>query len=112
MKITEKQLRRLVRESIKEKLNQIGDDKLFESSDFTARRQIMAAAGSTAMGFENEIVKLLGLVKPDNLEAHLQKKYLDIVNDMKGKITSAVAEAVNKMATLPRASENNEATSE
>lgn len=108
MKITETQIRKLVKEAIQEKLNQIKDEKLFESSDFTARRQIMAAAGSTAMSFENEIVKLLGLVKPDNLEPHMQKKYLDIVNDMKSKITSAVAEAVNKMATLPRVNENSE----
>lgn len=103
MKITENEIRELVREAIRNKLN--GENKqinLNESSDFTARRQIVSAAASSAMSFENEIIKLLNLVPPDELNVTMQQQFLEVVNEMKNKMIEAVAKAVTDLARFPR----------
>ena len=102
MKITEKEIKELVREAVKQKLKNIKAASLQESSDFTAKRQIIHSAGQTAMGFEAEILKLMNIQSPDELPVHLQQKYLEIAEDMKRKMISAVEEAVNRLSLFPR----------
>lgn len=97
MKITEKELRKIVKEAVQKKLSMIN-----EGNDFTAKRQIVLAAGNTSMSFETEIVKLLDLVAPDDLPDEAQKMYYQVVEDMKSKFVEAVTEAVNKLSKFPR----------
>jgi hypothetical protein len=92
--ITEKEIRQIVRKVLRKKLN--------ESSDFTARRIIQQQAMNTSMEFEKEIVSQLGLTPPDTLAPHVQKKYFEIVEEMKAAIIKAVQTAVTRMAYLPR----------
>jgi hypothetical protein len=99
MKISNKEIRDLVREAVKE---HIKENKLNESSDFSAKRQIIHAAAQTVMNFENEIVKLLNIKSPDELHPTLQQSYLDIAEELKHTVISAVAEAVKKFSLLPR----------
>lgn len=94
MKITEKELRDLVNEAI--------STKLTENRDFTAKRQIVQAAQTASMSFENEISTLLDLVPPDDLNPVLQKAYFEIVEQMKLEIVHSVSEAVTKLSRLPR----------
>lgn len=103
IKVTEKELKQLVREAVKK---QIKSDMLNESSDFTAKRQIIHAAMQAVMNFENEIVKLLDIQSPDEMPEHLQHRYLEIAEDLKSTVVSAVAEAVKRFSVLPRNSDN------
>lgn len=94
MKITEKELRELVSEAI--------SNKLTENRDFTAKRQIVQAAQTASMSFENEMNNLLDLVPPDDLNPVLQKAYFEVVEEMKLEIVRCVSEAVTKLSRLPR----------
>ena len=102
IKVTDKEIRELVREAVKE---QIKSGKLNESSDFTAKRQIIHAAMQAVMNFENEIVKLLDIQSPDEMPEHLQHRYLEIAEDLKSTVVAAVAEAVKRFSILPRNSD-------
>ena len=95
MKITEKELREMVQEALKAKL-------LEEGTDFTAKRQIMHSAQNASMSFESEIVSLLNLSKPDDMQPHLQKAYFAVVQDMEQQIRDAVTAAVQKLVGFPR----------
>lgn len=99
IKVTEKELQELVREAVSEQLKNVS---LKESSDFTAKRQIIHAAMQAVMNFENEIIKLLDIQSPDEMPEHLQQKYLEIAEDLKNKVVAAVAEAVKRFSLLPR----------
>lgn len=98
MKITDDELRMMVREAVQKKIA-----GLKEASDFSARRQIVHSAEKASMDFEKEIVGLLGLVKPDEMPPALQKQYFVVVERMKEKIRSAVMEATRDLAKLPKA---------
>lgn len=102
MKISDNELRTMVREAIQKKLA-----SLKEARDFSARRQVVHSAQQASMEFENEIVGLLNVVKPDELPPALQKQYYFIVEQMKDKIVSAVMEATRELARLPK-NENRE----
>jgi len=97
MKITDDELRLMVREAVQKKVA-----KLKEASDFTARRQIVHSAEKASMDFEKEIVGLLNLVKPDEMPPALQKQYFYIVEQMKDEIKSAVMKATRDLAKLPK----------
>jgi len=97
MKITDQELRNLVREVVRSKISVIK-----EGVDFTARRQVVQSAQNASMSFENEIVGLLGLESPDLLPQDLQKKYYVIVDQMKDQIVSAVMEATRELAKFPK----------
>jgi len=97
MKITDQELRKLVREVVQKKI-----DVIREGADFTARRQVVQSAQKASMNFENEIVGLLGLESPDNLPTDLQKKYYVVVNKMKDDVVSAVMEATRELARFPK----------
>jgi len=101
MKITDQELRKIVREVVRKKVA-----KLKEGSDFTARRQVVHSAEAASMNFEQEIVKLLGLEHPDSLSPELQKRYYLIVDTMKDKIKSAVMEATRELAAFPKPRED------
>jgi hypothetical protein len=97
MKISKQTLEALVNEAVAKKMATIK-----ESSDYTAKRQIIHSAQQASMEFENEIASLLNLVTPDELPGHLQREHLEIAETMKGEIVKAVADAVTKFAHLPR----------
>lgn len=99
MKITETELRKLVKEAVQEAVK---TDVLEEGADFTAKRQIIHSAQSAAMDFEGEIVNLLNLARPDDMPSHLQKAYFKVVKEMEQEIVLAVSEAVQKLAGFPR----------
>lgn len=103
MKITEKQLRELIREAIKGKLA-----FLKEGNDFTAKRHIINSAMNTSMSFESEIVKLLDLVAPDELPPEVQKKYYSVVKVMEQEFVYAVTKAVETLSRFPRNSNKGE----
>jgi polyhydroxyalkanoate synthesis regulator phasin len=96
VKITKKELQKLIDEAVKAKL------ALNESTDFSAKRQIVHSAQHASMEFEREITKALGLVEPDKLQPALQKRYFEIAEEMKRGIIKSVVDAVGRFATLPR----------
>ena len=97
MKITEKELRKIIREAVKNKLL-----SLKEGNDFTAKRQIINAAKNTSMSFETEIIKLLDLVQPDELPPDVQEKYYAVVQMMEQEFISTVTKAVEHLSMFPR----------
>lgn len=101
MKITEQELREMVREVVQNKVA-----KLKEGNDFTARRQVVHSAQEASMNFEKEIVGLLGLEHPDSLPPELQKQYYVVVDEMKDKIVSAVMAATRELAKFPKPRED------
>ena len=97
MKISDQELTKIIREAVEKKVSQIK-----EGSDFSARRQIVHSAESASMDFEREIVALLGVKKPDELQSKAQKHYYMSVEKMKEKIVQAVMEATKDLARLPK----------
>ena len=100
MEITEKELRKIIRESIHKKFKQLN-----ESSDFTARREIILAAQDASMNFEKEIVSGLDLVTPDQMKPLVQDQYYEVVKNMENGIVKAVSEAIKKLGGFPRKSQ-------
>jgi hypothetical protein len=92
MKITEKELRKLVQEAVKSKLATLNEGRAF-----SAKRSIAHNAGSAAMAFETDIVKELDLLSPDEMPEKHQQVYLQIMDDMKAEITAAAAKAVDRL---------------
>lgn len=104
MRITEEELKRLIKEAVKKKVA-----ALKESSDFTAKRKIVHSAQQASMEFEGEIKSLLNLVDPDQLNPALQQKYFEIAEEMKAGVVAVVAKAVRRFATMPRNDQGGEA---
>lgn len=100
VKITETELRQLVRESLKKRFEKA---PLNESLALSAKRKLTLSAKEHTMDFEKKIVDTLGLTDPDELSEELQRQYIDIVEEMQNRVVSAVQEAVAKLATFPRA---------
>ena len=92
---TEKELRKLVQEAVRTKLQESG-------ADFSAKRQIIHAAQSASMSFENEIVNALGLKRPDEMHEEAQQAYLKVVKEMERKIVEAVSDALTNLVRFPR----------
>lgn len=101
MKITEEQLRKMIREALKEHPH-FKSRQLQEGSDYTAGRQVILSAQQAAFDFEKEIVKNLGLVNPDDLHPEARKRFNDIVETMKDNIVVAVKDAVDQLTPFPR----------
>lgn len=105
MRITEEQLREMVRSKVQEKLENLkqeGKINLQEASDFTARRKVIQSAQDASMNFENDIINTLGLEHPDNLDDNLQQKYYEIAKSMQDKVVSAAMEAAKYLSSFPR----------
>lgn len=100
MKISEKELRLLVREALKN--NPKVKKHLRESSDYMAGRQVIISAQQASLDFEQEIIKTLGLVNPDDLHPTVRQKFNDVVETMKDDIVKAVKNAVNGLSPFPR----------
>jgi len=95
MKITKKELKKMIREALRNRLQESG-------SDFTAKRQIVAAAQSASMDFEKQIQQLLGLEDPDNMQPELQSRYLAVAKKMSNGIITAVVDATKELSHFPR----------
>lgn len=94
IKMTESELRGLIRESLKRKF-------LKESVALSAKRKLKLLAKEHTMDFEKKIVDTLSLVDPDTLDETLQKQYVDIVEEMQERVVAAVQDAVSKLASFP-----------
>lgn len=97
MKITDKELRKIVREVVLKKVS-----NLKEGNDFTARREVVHTAENASMNFEREIIKLLSLIPPDDLSPRLQKEYYLIVDVMKKQLVDAIMDATRELAKFPK----------
>ena len=97
MKVTEEELKEMIREVVTKNIA-----TLKESSDFTAKRNLIHSAQQASMEFEKEILGTLNLISPDDLPSNLQQKYMEIAEEMKGSVVKVVADAVARFATLPR----------
>jgi hypothetical protein len=105
MKITEQELRELVREALRS--NPKVKKHLKESSDYMAGRQVIISAQQASLDFEQEIIKTLGLVNPDDLHPSVRQKFNDIVETMKDDIVRAVKGAVDGLSPFPRVDDLN-----
>lgn len=105
MKITEAELRQLVREALRN--NPKVKRQLQESSDYMAGRQVIISAQQASLDFEQEIIKTLGLVNPDDLHPSVRQKFNDIVETMKDEIVRAVKAAVDGLSPFPRVDDLN-----
>ena len=97
MKISEKELREIVKKAVKSKLT--------EATDFSARRRILLKAREASMDFEDQIVDYLDLTKPDEMGDDQQRVYHAIAKKMETKIVNAVAETIIELSrsNLPKA---------
>lgn len=73
-----------------------------ESSDYMAGRQVIISAQQASLDFEQEIIKTLGLVNPDDLHPTIRQKFNDVVETMKDDIVRAVKAAVDGLSPFPR----------
>jgi hypothetical protein len=94
VKITEQELRAMIREHLEKRLH--------EATDFSARRAIIHSAEKSSMEFEAEIIGLLGLEKPDTFSPEVQKKYYEVAEEMKDRIVRAVMDATRKLTRFPK----------
>jgi len=76
------------------------------SVKLSAMRVLDAEARKTAMDFEKQMVSELELVDPDDMSPEDQRRYLEAVQAMHAGIVASVVDCVNKIADLPRASED------
>lgn len=93
-KISKTVLETMIKESIKK--------KLLESNNFTALRQLKHQAVSTSMAFESNIQSELNLMDPDQLSPDLQKKYYEIVDQLKDNIVNSVLNTSKLLASFPK----------
>jgi hypothetical protein len=98
MKVSEEELRQMVREVIKKKVA----SRLQEAGDLSAKRWVVHAAEEASMKFEQVIVKTLGLVPPDELPVDYQKQYYAVVEEMKDDIVKAVTKAARDLVKFPK----------
>lgn len=123
IRIEEKKLKKMVEEAIKKHISTLEEnpstvkmtkqqlkemvgallefDLLGKKNPIMAKREIIAMMDSTSRNFEREIIKTFNLKDPDELTPELQRKYLEIVEGMKGKLVSAAMEAVQQLISFP-----------
>ena len=94
MKVKKTELQEMVRKIVQK--------KLFEGTDFSARRRVAALAKNASMEFENTIVSELGVVHPDQLSEPLQRKYYEIVKTMESEIVKSAMDAVSRLTMFPK----------
>jgi hypothetical protein len=102
---------------LKEMVNTIVESRLLKEFDMSgmfpgnnpimAKREIIALMDSTSRNFENEIVKTFRLQNPDSLSPELQRRYLEIVEEMKTKLIQAAMAAVRDLIAFPKQNEGN-----
>lgn len=100
MKVTKEQLQKMITEAILQEFAGVN------GNDFSAKRAIILAAQNASMEFEQEIIKGLDLVHPDQLtNPKLQERYLQVVKSMEKEVVQAVAKAVKQLVAFPRNSQ-------
>jgi hypothetical protein len=98
MKITQKELKEMIREAVAKKI------ALKEgNNDFEAKRKIIHKAQEVSMEFEKEIISLLGLMPPGeyNSKEHLEA-YYNVVKTFETEFVNAVTKVVHQLAKFPR----------
>lgn len=123
IRIEEAQLKKMVQEAIEKHISNLNEnpstvkmtkqqlkemvgallefDLLGKRNPIMAKREIIAMMDSTSRNFEREIIKTFNLRDPDELTPELQRKYLEVVEGMKGKLVSAAMEAVQQLISFP-----------
>lgn len=98
--LSETEIRSLIRKKILEQ------QMIKEGSNISAVRALINQASDSALSFENNIVKTLGLLVVDEMDVNSQRIYLDAMEAMKKKIVSAVIDAVRDVENLPKPQED------
>jgi len=101
--ITESQLREMVSKVVKSRIQEMSTG----GNPIMAKREIIALMDSTSRNFEHEIIKTFNLQNPDTLSPDLQRKYLEIVETMKGELVGAAMQAVQALVAFPKQDEGN-----
>lgn len=94
MKISKIELKEMIRESLKRKLQ--------ESSGFNAKRAIIDIAQGLSRQFETDIIKTLNIQNPDEMSPDVQKAYLAIVEKMKEDFVKAAMGATKELLKFPK----------
>ena len=96
----------LTKSQLKEMVNKVVQERILEfatgENPIMAKREIIALMDSTSRNFENEIVKTFGLQHPDTLATDLQRRYLEIVEQMKAELVGAAMKAVRELIHFPK----------
>jgi len=98
MKITQKELKEMIREAVAKKI------ALNEgSNDFEAKRKIIHKAQEVSMEFEKEIINLLGLISPEEYDSQERlAAYYNVVKTFENEFVNAVTKVVHDLAKFPR----------
>lgn len=75
-------------------------------SAFTAVRNLRVSAQGAALKFEEQIVKELGLLNPDQMDELSQQVYHQATTKLMDVFTSAVVDCVQAMEGLPKATDS------
>lgn len=100
IKMTRQQLKEMV-------VSLLEFDLLGKKNPIMAKREIIALMDATSRNFEREIIKTFNLRDPDELTPELQRKYLEVVEGMKGKLVAAAMEAVQQLISFPTNDDGN-----
>lgn len=101
----------LTKSQLREMVNKVVQERILEfamgENPIMAKREIIALMDSTSRNFENEIVKTFGLQHPDTLATDLQRRYLEIVEQMKAELVGAAMKAVRELIHFPKQEKGN-----
>lgn len=103
IKVTKSQLKEMVAKVVNERLLEFATNE----NPIMAKREIIALMDSTSRNFENEIIKTFGLQHPDSLQTDLQRRYLEIVEQMKAELVGAAMKAVRELIHFPKQEKGN-----
>jgi hypothetical protein len=84
-------------------VDSIGEPSDAPSRDITAERRLRIRARENALDFEQEIVKQLDLMDPNQLSPEQQQAYVDAMEEMSVKLEKAVMDAVASLKGMPKA---------
>ena len=101
--VTQSQLREMVAKVVKSRLQEFADG----NNPIMAKREIIALMDSTSRNFETEIVKTFNLQSPDMLTPDLQRRYLEVVEEMKAELVAAAMKAVQQLIHFPSNDQGN-----
>lgn len=101
--ITQSQLKEMVTKVVKARIQEMS----MAGNPIMAKREIIALMDSTSRNFEHEIIKTFNLQNPDTLSPDLQRRYLEIVETMKGELVGAAMQAVQSLVAFPKNDEGN-----
>lgn len=92
--LTETKLEELITKIVAKRLN--------EDANFNAIRTLTIKAQETALKFEDEIVKMLNVVDPNQMSDVQQDLYATVMADLHQTFATSVANAAKAVSRLPK----------